>query len=141
MVYKCQEKLVTNSLRKCFAKAHVHCKQTLLESHQEIFLKFFEQLFSRTVANDDFCIELFWNLQKQPPRDVPRKKCSDNMQQIYRRTPMQKLLCNFNEITLYNGCSPVNLLHLFRTPFLQNTSGWLLLNLLIQLLQDPKSYH
>ena len=26
--------------------------------------------------------------QKQPPRDVPRKRCSENMQQIYRRTPM-----------------------------------------------------
>ena len=28
-----------------------------------------------------------------------------------------KLLCNFTEITLRNGCSPVNLLHIFRTPF------------------------
>ena len=62
--------------------------------------------------------------QKQPPRCVLRKKCSDNMQQIYRRTPM---LCNFIEITLWHGCSPVNLLHIFRTPFPKNTSGWLLL--------------
>ena len=28
------------------------------------------------------------------------------------------LLCNFFEITLQHGCSPVNLLHIFRTPFL-----------------------
>ena len=35
-----------------------------------------------------------------------------------------KLLCNFIEIALRNGCSPVNLLHIFRTPFLlKNTSG------------------
>ena len=27
-------------------------------------------------------------LQKQSPRGVPRKRCSENMQQIYRRTPM-----------------------------------------------------
>ena len=36
-----------------------------------------------------------------------------------------KLLCNFIEITLQHGCSPVNLQHIFRTPFLKNTSGWL----------------
>ena len=38
-----------------------------------------------------------------------------------------KLLCNFIEITLRHGCSPVNLLHTFRIPFLKNTSGRLLL--------------
>ena len=38
-----------------------------------------------------------------------------------------KLLCNFIEITLRHGCSPVNLLHIFRTPFSKNTSGRLLL--------------
>ena len=31
------------------------------------------------------------------------------------------------EITLWHACSPVNLLHIFRTPFSKNTSGWLLL--------------
>ena len=39
-----------------------------------------------------------------------------------------KLLCNFIEIALRHGCSPVNLLHIFRTPFPKNTSGWLLLD-------------
>ena len=39
-----------------------------------------------------------------------------------------KLLCTFFEITLWHGSSPVNLLHIFRTPFLKNTSGGLLLN-------------
>ena len=38
-----------------------------------------------------------------------------------------KLLCDVIEIALWHGCSPVNLLHVFRTPFLKNTSGWLLL--------------
>ena len=38
-----------------------------------------------------------------------------------------KLQSNFIEITLQYGCSPVNLLHIFRTPFLKNTSGGLLL--------------
>ena len=40
-----------------------------------------------------------------------------------------KFLCNFIEITIWHGCSPVNLLHIFRTPFLKNTSDGLLLNI------------
>ena len=39
------------------------------------------------------------------------------------------------EITLRHGCSPVYLLHIFRTPSLKNTSGRLLLDLLLE------SYH
>ena len=39
-----------------------------------------------------------------------------------------KLQSNFTEIILRHGCSPVNLLHIFRTPFIKNISGWLLLN-------------
>ena len=38
-----------------------------------------------------------------------------------------KLLCNFIETTLRCGCSPVNLLHIFRIAFPKNTYGWLLL--------------
>ena len=38
-----------------------------------------------------------------------------------------KIANNFFEITLRHGCSPVNLLHIFRTPFLKSTSEWLLL--------------
>ena len=65
-------------------------------------------------------------LQKHSPRVVPRKRCSEIMRQIYRRTPMlkcdfNKVACNFIDITLQHGCSPVNLLHIFRTPFLKNT--------------------
>ena len=39
-----------------------------------------------------------------------------------------KLQSNFIETTLRHGCSPLNLLHIFKTLFLKNTSGWLLLN-------------
>ena len=38
------------------------------------------------------------------------------------------LLCNFVEVTLRNGCFPVNLLHIFQTPFLNITSDGLLLD-------------
>ena len=40
---------------------------------------------------------------------------------------MEMLLSKFIEITLRHGCSPVNLLHVFRTLFSKNASGWLLL--------------
>ena len=38
-----------------------------------------------------------------------------------------KLLCNFIKIALRHGCSHLNLLHIFRTPFHKNTFEWLLL--------------
>ena len=49
-------------------------------------------------------------VQKQPSRGVLRKRYSENMQQIYMKTPMPK--CDFR-----HGCSTANLLHIFRTPF------------------------
>ena len=71
------------------------------------------------------CINLYqYHKQKQPFRGVLRKRHSENMQQVYRRTPMPK--CDFNK-ALRHVCSPVNLLHIFRTLILKNTSGWLLL--------------
>ena len=53
--------------------------------------------------------------QKQPPRGVLKKWCSENMQS------------NFIEIALRHECSPVNLVHIFRTLFPNNTSRRLLL--------------
>ena len=48
-----------------------------------------------------------------------------------------KWLCNFIEIALRHGCSPVNLPHIFRTPFPKNTSGGLILNFEAD---DPLNY-
>ena len=39
-----------------------------------------------------------------------------------------KLLCNFIEIALRQGCSPVNLLYIFRTPFPENIYWGLILS-------------
>ena len=80
-----------------------------------------------------------WNIRSSLS-EVFLGKCSEIMQQIYWRTPMPK--CDFNkvkfsikfiEITLVfsHGCSPVNLLHIFRTPFPKNTSDGLLLKYLV----------
>ena len=70
--------------------------------------------------------------RSSPPVGVLIKSCSENMQQFYSRTRMPKcdfneVVYNFIEITLRHGCSPVNVLHIFGTPFLKNNSGWLLL--------------
>ena len=43
------------------------------------------------------------------------------------RSDFNKVVSNFIEIALQHGCSPVNLLHIFKKPFLGNSSGWLLL--------------
>ena len=56
-------------------------------------------------------------MQKQPSRGILRKRCSENMQQIYKRTPMLK--CDFNKVARF---SPVNLLHVLRRAVLKNTS-------------------
>ena len=51
--------------------------------------------------------------------------------------------CDFIEITLRYGCSPVNLLHIFRAPFSKNTSGWLLLiscNVIQRIFPDIMNY-
>ena len=65
---------------------------------------------------------------------VLRKRCSEKMQQIYRRTSISKCEFNkvalqlyWNQISLLYECSLVNLLHVFRTPFSKNISKGLLL--------------
>ena len=71
------------------------------------------------------------DLHKWPSKDVLKKRCSEYMQQIYRRTPIPK--CDFN-IALRHGFSLANLRYIFRIFFSKNTSGGLLLGLVNTLL-------
>ena len=71
--------------------------------------------------------------QKQPSRGVLRKRCSENMQQIYRRKFNK---CSKMQQIYRHGSSPVNLLHIFRTLFPRKTSGWLLLYFVSKSLQE-----
>ena len=69
------------------------------------------------------------NLQKQCFIGVFIKRCSENMQQIYSITPMPNWDLNKVALQLYLNpvlASPVNLLHIFWTPFPKNTFGRLL---------------
>ena len=54
---------------------------------------------------------------------------STNWLQLYwNHTSASVFSCsNFIEIALRHGCSPLNLLHIFRISFPKNTFGWLLL--------------
>ena len=118
--------------------------------HLEILLSYvyFVLLRIKCVGSKTFLRNVYF--KKQPSRGVLRKRYSKNMKQIYRRTPMPNCdfnkvaylqaelpcrsviwLFTFSQITLRHGCSPVNLLHIFITAFLKNTSGWLLLRLFV----------
>ena len=50
-----------------------------------------------------------------------------------------KLQSNSIEIALWHGCFSVNLLHIFRTTFPRNTSGWLLLKM-FKVIQSPTHF-
>ena len=85
-------------------------------------------------------ISLFTNVtdknQKQPPEVFCKKRCSWKFRKIHRKTPVPESL--FNKVAglrpatllkkrLWHRCFPVNFAKFLRTPFLQNTSGRLLL--------------
>ena len=72
------------------------------------FLKPVTITSSENIINVNVCYYSTCKLQKQPYGSVLRKRCSENIQ---------------------HGCSPVNLLHIFRTPFPKNTFGGLFLKL------------
>ena len=90
---------------------------------------FFFTLLSKLLLEESF----YEDLPSQLSIDVFIKRCSENMQQIYRRTHLCQFLISiklrgkFIEIAIRHGCSSVNLLHIFRTPFPTNTYGGLLL--------------
>ena len=80
---------------------------------------------------------ILYEFEKQPSRGVLRKRslkiCSKfTEEQPCRSVISIKLQSNFIEITLRHRCSPVNLLHTFRTPFPKNSSGRLLLEFALQ---------
>ena len=78
-------------LKKTIRIDMLHC------FHQSIGLMMERQL-SLLRSETNYYQNPHWTLQKQPPRGVPRKRCSENMQQIYRRTSIPK--CDFNKVAL-----------------------------------------
>ena len=69
------------------------------------------------------------------------KICSKFTGEDPRRTGISiNLQSRFIEIALHHGCSPVNLLYIFRTPFPKNTSGWPLLFLNVFIADFSKGF-
>ena len=115
LLRKCRKKAMANK-QGCF------CTRFLIVTFHEIAIKYgsdlklswFSQIFLRTITLDRrgsftsnfvkrfiYLGHLSWifiYVQKQPPRGIPRTKCSENMQQFYWRTPMPK--CDFNTVAL-----------------------------------------
>ena len=78
---------------------------------------------SNSIIADYVC-----QMHKQPSRSVLEKRSSENMQQIYRITPMLK--CDFSKVALqlyWNHTLGWVIFCKFANTFLKNTFGWLLL--------------
>ena len=118
--------LAANYFRK---KLHLRCASW-----------FWMRLWMNKKTMEYICIQLQWidffkileNDRSSFPdvflrKDV-LKRCSKFIWEHQCRSVIsRKLLWNFTEITLRDGCSPVNFRHIFRTPFYKNTNGGLLL--------------
>ena len=75
-------------------KFHFDSVKDLVAIARSVFYGLFQSLYNIllcifTIIQPELII-VTWYRQKQSSRGVPRKKCSENMQQIYRRTPMPK---------------------------------------------------
>ena len=69
------------------------------------------------------------HLQKLTSEVFLRKTFLKICSEFTRELPCQSVQSKFIKIALRHGCSPVNLMHIFRALFPKNTSGWLLLEL------------
>ena len=81
------------------------------------FLWFLQVVISRVHRTEYDTIYL----QKQPSRGVLKKRCSENMLQIYWRTPIPK--CDFNKVSmqLYWNCSSAWVFPCKFAAYFQNT--------------------
>ena len=124
-----------------FSTYYFYMKTKILPQHQCIFKEKAKTLLSQSfVFQASFSlfhiIEDFMKNLKQPSRDILRKKCSEMKicNKFAREHPCRsatsiKLLCSFIKTALRHGCSSVNLLHVFITLFLTDTSEGLLLKI------------
>ena len=74
-------------LMRCFVQYLIH-------------FHFFLRSFSASISSERFLISK-GNQEKQPSRSVLKKRFSENMQHIYRKTSM--LECNFNKVAYFQN--------------------------------------
>ena len=96
---------------------------------KEMICRIRKSLFNKT----QICKKMFYPQVRSNPPDVflgkgaLKKSSKFTRENLCRSVILIKLLCNFFKITLQHACSPVNLLHIFRTLFPKNTSARLIL--------------
>ena len=67
----------------------IRASGTRRTSHKTgVMMRIFDKFGLYITHLENVATDTSYKIQKQPPRGVPRKRCSENMQQIYRRTPM-----------------------------------------------------
>ena len=90
--------------------------------------------------------QILLSMQKQLSRGVLRRRCAENMQQIYRRISMSK--CGFNKVAkqfywnhalawVFSGKFAA---YFQKSFFLQNTSGRLILSMAVKL-RKSRAHH
>ena len=98
-----------------------------LETHHKLrYVKLYTYIFYLNHAINKNLLNVFSLDKKQPFRGVSRKVVRKICGKFTGEHPCRsvisiKLLCKFIEIALRHGCSPVNLLHIFRAPLLKKT--------------------
>ena len=93
----------------------------------------FLEIALKSLREETFECLLFRTLRSSPPMVFLGKGVLKICSKFTGEHPCRSvisinLLCNFIGITLRHGCSPVNLLYIFRTPFHKSNFGGLLLN-------------
>ena len=72
----------------------------------------------------EICMIVFYKIKLtfQIPDSRPKSQYKVSLNFPFVTPVIPNAEADFTEITLWHRCSPVNLLHIFRTPFLKDTS-------------------
>ena len=95
---KVQRKIKNLNIKKTMQSSEVLFQHKLTERSWDVMIPVISISINLTNSHFLDCFKSVNIIQKQPSRDVLKKRCSENMQQNYRKTPMPK--CDFNKDAL-----------------------------------------
>ena len=84
-----------------------------------------DYLILRSFGSTTFLFTQFFKSTPEPRTQTGSKISRKSRPAVFLVKGALKICSNFSEIRLRYECSPVNLLHILRTPFSKKTSGWL----------------
>ena len=128
---------VKDNFTAFFALEAVPPEVFLEEGILKICSKFTREHSYQSVISIKLLCNSFSCFRSSPPEVFLRRDILEICSKFTGEDPCRsvisiKLVCNFIDFTLRHGCSPVNLMHIFRTPFCKSTSGGLYLLLYLQ---------